>query len=371
MASKVVNVGVIGGGLMGKEVASAFGRWFMLREQECSPRLTAVADVNPSVLPWFDRVPTVQLKTTDYHELLADPDIDVVYAAVPHDLHERVYTDVLRSGKDLLAEKPFGIDLQSALRIATVVQETGKFVRCSSEFPFFPGAQAISRALSDLPSFGTLLEVNTAFLHSSDMDLAKPINWKRQIQHCGEAGVLNDLGMHACHLPLRHGLTPTSVFAQLQNLVPDRPDGRGGRAICDTWDNATLSCNLDNGAVMTLQTKRLSPGQTNTWSIEVLGTQRSLRFTTKQPKALWEAEGNTWKAVDLGHSAAFPVETGGIFEFGFPDALLQMWAAFFAERQGALNSRFGCATPEEAVQSHRLWAAALKSNESGRSEPLS
>ena len=59
---------------------------------------------------------------------------------------------------------------------------------------------------------------------------------------------------------------------------------------------------------------------------------------------------------------AFPVITGGIFEAGFSDLNLQMWAAYAAERAEKLDTRFGCATPEEAVQSHELWEAALKSH---------
>ena len=45
-----------------------------------------------------------------------------------------------------------------------------------------------------------------------------------------------------------------------------------------------------------------------------------------------------------------------------PDLNLQMWAAYAAERAGKLDTRFGCATPEEAVQNHELWQAALKSH---------
>jgi len=41
-----------------------------------------------------------------------------------------------------------------------------------------------------------------------------------------------------------------------------------------------------------------------------------------------------------------------------------MWAAFLAEREGQLGERFGCVMPEEAVLSHRLFDAALKSHES-------
>lgn len=368
MGDHRLNVGVIGGGLMGKEVASAFGRWFMLNEPGPTPSLVAVADLNPDALAWFDRIETVTLKTTDYRELLADPDIDVVYVAIPHDSHEQTYLDVLAAGKDLLAEKPFGIDLAAAEKISNAVSSSGRFVRCSSEFPFFPGAQGVFQRLQRLSDFGDVLEVNASFRHSSDLDYGKPINWKRQAARCGSAGVMNDLGLHVCHLPFRSGLVPETVYAQLQDIVHARPDHAGNLVPCDTWDNATLHCNLSNGATMLLEMKRLAPGETNSWSIEVLGTKKSVRFSTKQPKTLHEAVGNVWSTTDLGHACAYPVATGAIFEFGFPDALLQMWAAFLAERDGRLQDRFGCATPEEALLSHRLWAAALKSNVSKRAE---
>ena len=80
--------------------------------------LTAVADVNPAVLEWFRALPGVVLTTTDYHEMLRSPEVDVVYVAVPHHLHERVYCDVLAAGKDLFAEKPFGINLAAAGRFS-------------------------------------------------------------------------------------------------------------------------------------------------------------------------------------------------------------------------------------------------------------
>ena len=112
-----VNIGIIGGGLMGREMASAFARWCALTDVSVRPVLTAVADLNPATLSWFDCIPSCAQKTTDYKALLANPDVDVVYVAVPHNLHEQLYCDVLAAGKDLFAEKPFGIDLASARRI--------------------------------------------------------------------------------------------------------------------------------------------------------------------------------------------------------------------------------------------------------------
>jgi predicted dehydrogenase len=367
-AKPQVRVAVIGAGLMGREVASAFGRWFALLDSPVVPVLTAVCDVNAAALEWFRQVPTVTYFDTDYRVLLARPDIDVVYVAVPHDLHEKLYLEVIRSGKDLLAEKPFGIDLASARRIRDEGAKLGRFVRVSSEFPFLPGAQRIFQAAKS-GDLGRIIEIRSAFHHSSDLDPTKPINWKRQSVHCGLPGVMNDLGLHVAHLPLRLGWKPKRVHAHLQKIYKARPDGKGGTAPCDTWDNAVLHATVELGGEpvpMSLEMKRMAPTETNTWIFEVLGTDRGMRYSTKEPKTLWtyqRGSEQTWSKVDLGFGTPFKTITGGIFEPGFPDILMQMWAAFLAERAGALAGRFGCATPDEAVAHHELWAAALESHQ--------
>ncbi|HTD66008.1 MAG TPA: gfo/Idh/MocA family oxidoreductase, partial [Candidatus Limnocylindria bacterium] len=197
----------------------------------------------------------------------------------------------------------------------------------------------------------------------------KPINWKRQNKFCGEIGVMGDLGMHVVHVPFRLGWFPKRVFAQLQKIYPERPDGKGGMAACDTWDNAMLHCDVDIGGQqdipMRLEMKRLAPGATNTWWIEILGTDGGVRYSTQEPKTVWtfkRGKEQIWERTELGHQMAFPTITGGIFEAGFPDCFLQMWAAYAAERAGALSTRFGCVTPDEAVKSHELFAAALESH---------
>ena len=364
--STKVKVGIIGGGLMGREVAGALSRWFVLENFPVQAELVAVCDLAEKQRAWFRQVPTVKLLTADYHELLASPEIEVVYVAVPHHLHESIYLDVLKAGKDLLAEKPFGIDLKAARTIAAAVKSSGRFVRCSSEFPFLPGAQRVHQIARE-NKLGKLLEVRSGFHHSSDLDPSKPANWKRQVKTCGEIGVMGDLGMHAVHIPFRLGWKPERVYAQLQKIYPKRPDGHGGVVACDTWDNAMLhtDVNLDGAEVpVRFEMKRLAPGETNTWFLEILGTDGGARFSTKEPKTLWtfhRGKEQSWQRTDLGFHGPFPTSTGSIFEPGFPDCFLQMWAAFLAERAGKLEGRFGCVTPEEAVESHQLFAAALQS----------
>lgn len=379
--AKEVNVAIVGGGLMGREIAAALQRWPALVDHPVRPRLTTVCDVNPAALDWFDQIDTVTSKVADYRDVLADPAVDVVYIAVRHDLHEQLYVDTVRAGKSLLAEKPFGLDLGAAERIAAAVAESGAFVRVSSEMPFFPGAQ---RALAYVESgaLGRIVEVRSGFLHSSDLDMSKPLNWKRESRYCGPGGVMNDLGLHAWHVPLRLGWRPRELQAVLQNLVPERPGPDGALVPCDTWDNAVVRAVVgDPGEDFTLnvETKRIAPGHKNTWVFEAIGMSGGVRFSTATPASLEvfdvvDAPGigreQAWRRIEPGSQSAWPTVTGPIFEAGFSDAILQMWAAFLAEREGRLGDRFGCATVEEAVDHHRAIAAALAAHESHGSVAL-
>lgn len=368
MALRTVRFGVIGCGLMGREFASAAARWCHLTELAVRPKIVAVCDANPTATAWFTENFAISQTSADYRELLANPDVEAVYCAVPHHLHEQIYTDTIRAGKHLLAEKPFGIDLEAAQRILGVVEgHPDVLVRCSSEFPFFPAVQRIVKMI-EAGEFGEIIEVRAGFLHSSDLDVTKPINWKRQIATCGEYGCMGDLGMHVLHVPLRMGWMPTDVRALLSDIVKARPDGKGGVATCETWDNAVLACKSAQGFPLILETKRISPGDMNTWYLKVLGTENSAEFSTKEPKTLrtmpyQSGKPQAWHLEDVGYDSAYKTLTGGIFEFGFSDAILQMWAAFLDElaHGNHMIGTFRCATPHEALASHRVFTAALES----------
>src|SRR5438093_4785851 len=140
MADRVVRFGIIGGGLMGREFASAAARWVHLADIGVRPEIAVVCDLNPEVLAWYERLEPRPRLVTDYGELLADTFVEAVYCAVPHHLHQELYTAVVDAGKHLLGEKPFGIDLAANNAInAAISAHPELFVRCSSEFPFFPG----------------------------------------------------------------------------------------------------------------------------------------------------------------------------------------------------------------------------------------
>jgi predicted dehydrogenase len=369
---RIIPFGVIGCGLMGKEFASAAARWMHLGNLDFQPIIVAACDLDPSGREWFSQnVPSVRLTTADYRDLLADPHIEAIYCAVPHNLHAQIYTDVIRAGKHLLGEKPFGIDLAANRAILAEMRDhPNVLVRCSSEFPFFPGAYQVARWVRE-ECFGQIIEVEAGLWHSSDLDPNKPINWKRITAINGEYGCMGDLGMHPLHLPLRFGWKPLTLRAMLSKIVTERPNREGKRVPCETWDNAILACEVktpDQKFPMTISTKRIAPGHSNTWFLKVWGTHLSAEFSTRNPKRLFSlpyASGKPQEThvIDVPHVSAYPSITGHIFEFGFSDAILQMWAAFCDElvHPDKMQQWLKCATPEEAAQTHRIFTAALES----------
>ena len=371
---RTIRFGIIGCGLMGREFASAAARWCHLLDLNVRPEIVAICDKNTELYGWYKaNFPTIALYTADYHELLARKDVDAVYCAVPHNLHADLYIDTIAAGKHLLGEKPFGIDAAANARILEAIQKhPDVFVRCSSEFPFFPAVQRMVAAAKS-GAFGPIIEVETGLHHSSDLDPSKPINWKRKIEFNGEYGCMGDLGMHALHTPLRLGWIPQDVRAMLSKLVKQRPGKDGKLEPCETWDNATLVCNSADPATgqrfpLTISTKRISPGDTNTWFLKVRGMKLSMEFSSSQPKTLRYLEYKpggvqAWRTEDVGYTPPFKTITGHIFEFGFTDAILQMWAAFCVELSaGKQGVPFGCVTPAETRLSHDLFTASLESH---------
>ena len=365
--TRVIKFGVIGCGLMGREFASAAARWFHLTETKARPEIVAVCDLNPRLTDWFSaNIPSVTQVTADYREVLANETVEAIYCAVPHNLHHDIYPDILAAGKHLLGEKPFGIDADANRQIQeAILAHPNNLVRCSSEMPFFPGAQKLINFVR-AGDFGDIIEVEAAFLHSSDLNPDKPINWKRIVDINGAYGCMGDLGMHVLHVPLRLGWKPSKVSATLVNRFETRPDGQGNTVPCETWDNATIFGQVDDdrgGFPIVLKTWRIAPGHSNTWSIRVLGTKQSAYFSTKNPRQwqfmTYSGGAGVWSVEDLGFESLFPAITGGIFEFGFADAIQQMWAAFMDELSGGNANGFGCVTPQEAADHHAILNAAL------------
>lgn len=130
MADQPLRYGIIGAGVIANYMARVFteGRGSVA---------VAISDVNVEAA---NKLATacggVKKIYADYHQLLADPEVDAVYIATPPFLHKPMTIDALRAGKHVLCEKPFMLN-QTEVREVIAVQKTVPHLKvacCSSRY---------------------------------------------------------------------------------------------------------------------------------------------------------------------------------------------------------------------------------------------
>ena len=163
---------------------------------------------------------------------------------------------------------------------------------------------------------------------------------------------MGDLGLHAAHVrSASAGLKPTSAStpSSRRSISEPPPTGAGGTAPCDTWDNAVLHAHrrtIDGAEVpvpVNLEMKRLAPGRPTRGYPRRSAATGGVRFTTKGPKTLLDLPQRQGAArgqrTDLGFDTPFPTDAPDrhLRAPASQDRFLQMWAAYLAERAGALE----------------------------------
>ena len=87
--------------------------------------------------------------TTDVAELLANPDVDAVYIAVPHYLHASLTIQALEAGKHVLVEKPIATTLEEADAMIAASQRTGRILSVGFDAQVNPESQHLRQLIAD------------------------------------------------------------------------------------------------------------------------------------------------------------------------------------------------------------------------------
>jgi myo-inositol 2-dehydrogenase/D-chiro-inositol 1-dehydrogenase len=114
-----VNLAVIGTGRMGSVHVRNVAR--LIPEAN----LVAVCDIRLDVAHAVAEECGIRRVVEDYHELLADRDIEAMLIATSTDTHASIMSDTAQAGKHIFCEKPLALDLASIDRALEAVQKAG------------------------------------------------------------------------------------------------------------------------------------------------------------------------------------------------------------------------------------------------------
>ena len=142
-----------------------------------------------------------------YDALLADPDVDAVYVALPNSLHVEWSIRALEAGKHVLCEKPMGRDPSAVARAFDVADRTGLVLMEAFMYRHHPQIKR-ARELLDEGVVGELRLVRASFC--STLGRPHDVRWDPELG----GGALLDVGCY-CVSGLRlFAGEPETVFGE-------------------------------------------------------------------------------------------------------------------------------------------------------------
>jgi len=174
-------------------------------------RALAVASRSADRAADFARRHGLERAYGSYAEIVADPDIDVLYLATPHPMHHALAVAGLEAGKALLVEKAFTATTRGAEEIVDLARSTGRFVMEAMWTRFQPAVVALRQLVAD----GAIGEVRGV---QADLGVRRPFDpADRLFDLALGGGALLDVGGYVVSFrgDLPVGATQTATAAAL------------------------------------------------------------------------------------------------------------------------------------------------------------
>ena len=314
METKTLRFGIIGCGRIAPRHAQAIGDI----AADYNIELHAACDIIESRVEHYTKTYGGRAYT-DYHELLADPEIDVVTVCVPSGLHPQIGIDAARAGKHVLVEKPIALTLEDADALIHTCAEVGVTLGVVLQNRFNPPMREL-RALVDSGKLGRLL------LGSATVRWYRPQEYYEDGWHgtlSMDGGALMNQSIH--HIDALQWLLGDveSVFAYTATLAHKM----------EAEDVGVAVLRFRSGAVATIEGSTLTYPENLEGSVAIFGEFGSVKVggTALNRKAFWKVQGELEHEREMLTREALDPPT--VYGFSHREQIIEMINAIREGRQ--------------------------------------
>ncbi len=326
-----VRMGLVGVGWMGHLHTRALRRLRDHYPDLPAPRFVIAADSQPAQEAEARSRLGYEQFSTDWRDVVADPDVTTVSVTAPNQMHAEVCVAAARAGKHIWGEKPLGRDAQETATIAAVAREHDVRTVVGFNYRHVPLVEH-ARSLIETGELGRLTRVRGTFLADYAADAAGAFSWRFERAKAG-SGVLGDLMCHVVDL-VEHLAGPVrSLVAQDSITHTHRPlptaaassgashfaAGGGDLVPVENEDHVSCLARFDNGAAGSLEVGRAVVGPHVSMGFEIHGTagalawnferMNELRLYTRSPAA-GDGFATVFAAAPHGEFSRFQPGTG-------------------------------------------------------------
>jgi predicted dehydrogenase len=274
-----VGIGIVGYGLMGRAHAYGYTLAPRVRDLPVVPRLQSISGRDEGAVAAAAGRYGVATWTTDWRELVARDDVEIVDVCTPPGTHAEIVEAALGAGKAVLCEKPLAVDYASARRVADLAERTNRPNAVGFNYRRLPAVSL----LKELVAEGAIGEVRlwrASWLSDEFLDPDVPFDWRFERALGGTS--IADLGAHLVDLALWIVGDVAEVAAQSETFT----DVRSGRAV-DVDEASSALVRFADGARGTFEMARVCPRRPCDFTVEVNGSRGTLRFDYARLNELW------------------------------------------------------------------------------------
>ena len=255
---------------------------------------------------------------TDWREVIARDDIDIVDIVTPGHSHDEIAIAALEAGKHVLCEKPLANTVDDAERMVHAAKASSAIAMLGFTYRRVP-ALTRARDLIAEGRIGTVQQVRAAYRQDWLVDPQAPLSWRLKKDEAG-AGALGDIGGHAIDLvQFLTGQTVNRISGVIETIVSERPvetervgiAGVGGDEYGEVTvdDLALFTGRLSGGALASFEATRFATGRKNELTVEISGSEGAISFNLEDMNVLHVYD-RTAEDVDQGFTRVVVTEPG-------------------------------------------------------------